>query len=140
MKILLVEDNKGDQLILQEAFAESCVECELLAVDDGAQAMEFLNREAPYEKAPRPDLILLDLNLPRKNGFEVLAAIREHADLSHVPVIMLSSSRAQTDICESYHRNASAYLSKPSEYRGFINLARTIQDFWINQVSYCAHR
>src|SRR5262245_34872113 len=113
MKILLVEDNEGEQLIIKEAFEEAKVYCELDMVDDGEQAMQYLENQGPYQDASRPDLIILDLNLPKIKGREVLQRIRQSERLAHIPVIILSNSRALKDICQCYELHASAYVGKP---------------------------
>jgi len=139
MKILLVEDNEGEQLIIQEAFSEAKVNCDLSIASDGEEAIKFLTNQAPFSEAPRPDLILLDLNLPKINGQEVLSSIRQNPRLKHIPVIVLSNSRTLKDICQCYSLNASAYVGKPSGFQGFINLAQMIRMFWIELVCYCSH-
>ena len=139
MKILLVEDSEGEQLIIQEAFREAQVFCDLRIASDGEEALKLLNNEPPFTKAPRPDLIILDLNLPKINGQEVLSCIRKNTRLEHIPVIVLSNSRTLKDICQCYALNANAYVGKPNGFDGFINLAKMIRMFWIELVCYCSH-
>lgn len=139
MNVLLIEDNKGDQVIMQEAFAEAQVNCQLHIVKDGVEAMEFLNRQNQYKDAPRPNLILLDLNLPRKNGREVLAEVKGDPKLAHIPLLVLSNSHSPTDICECYSLKANAYLGKPSRFQDFVDLAMIIKTFWLKLVYDCSH-
>lgn len=139
MRILLVEDNRGDQVIMQEAFQEAKVPCELDLVKDGVEAVEFLKREGQFKNAGRPDLIILDLNLPRKNGHEVLAEIKQHPTLKHIPVIVLSNSCSPNDVCDSYELRANIYIRKPSGFQGFVDFAHMIGTFWIKLACYCTH-
>lgn len=139
MNILLIEDNKGDQVIMQEALNEAQVDCQLNIVQDGVEAMCFLNKEKEYKDAPRPDLILLDLNLPRKNGREVLIEIKKSPKLEHIPLLVLSNSSSKQDICECYSLKANAYIGKPSKFQDFVDLANIIKVFWFRLVQYCSH-
>jgi len=133
--ILLVEDNPGDVRLTREAFEESQIANTLHVVTDGIEALDFLHRRKGYEDAPVPDLILLDLNLPRKNGEEVLEAVHdEDLDLSHVPVIVLTSSQAEEDVIRSYELQANAYLTKPVDPAEFIEIVRTFKEFWLEVV------
>lgn len=130
MEILLVEDNPGDARLAAEAFKEGRVQTRLHVVQDGIEAMAFLRRQGPYEAAPRPDLVLLDLNLPRKDGREVLAEIKEDADLRRIPVIVLTTSQAESDVSRSYDLHANCYIVKPVDFDRFIDVVKGIEDFW----------
>ena len=132
--ILLVEDNPGDVRLTQEAFREGHIDNDLHVVHDGAEAMEFLHRQGDHEDAPRPDMVLLDLNLPRMNGDEVLERIRDDPDLCHTPVVVLTGSRAEEDILRSYELQANAYLTKPVNPQEFIDTVRSFEDFWLSVV------
>jgi CheY-like chemotaxis protein len=134
MDILLVEDNPGDARLASEAFKEGSIPTRLHMVQDGIEAMSFLRREAPYEDAPRPDLVLLDLNLPRKDGREVLAEIKEDPLLRRLPVIVLTTSQAETDVSRSYELHANCYIVKPVDFDRFIDVVRGIEDFWCSLV------
>jgi len=137
MRILLVEDNEADRLIVRKAFATIEPETHVDTVEDGLEAMKYLKNIPPYETALKPSLILLDLNLPGKNGKEVLSEIKSDPELKKIPVAILSSSTARKDICESYSQNASCYLVKPYSFTEFIDLARSIHQFWDTKVRYC---
>jgi chemotaxis family two-component system response regulator Rcp1 len=139
MNILIVEDNKADQVIMKEAFKEAKSECQLNMVNDGVEALEFLNREGKFLSAPKVDLILLDLNLPRKNGREVLVEIKGKAKLKHLPVLVFSNSESPQDICQCYALGVNAYINKPSDFDEVVNLVGIIERFWIRQVRYCPH-
>jgi CheY-like chemotaxis protein len=132
--ILLVEDNPGDIRLTEEAFAQGQIANGLHVVTDGVEAMEFLHQRGEYTDAPRPDLVLLDLNLPRKDGEEVLAEIREDPDLESLPVVILTSSEAHEDIMSCYENRANAYLTKPVDPEEFIEVVHSIQDFWLSVV------
>jgi CheY-like chemotaxis protein len=134
IEILLVEDNPGDVRLTQEAFKEGKVSNQLRVVGDGIQAMEFLRREGVYADAPRPDIILLDLNLPKKDGREVLAEIRADAKLKRLPVVVLTTSEADWDILKVYDLNANCYITKPVDLDEFIKIVASIQDFWLTIV------
>jgi CheY-like chemotaxis protein len=134
IKILLVEDDPGDVVITREAFAENKVRNHLSVVSDGEAAMAFLRREEGFADAPRPDLILLDLNLPRKAGHEVLAEIKSDADLQRIPVVVLTTSDAEEDILRSYDLHANAYVTKPVDFDCFLNVVRQIDDFFVTVV------
>lgn len=133
--ILLVEDNSGDVRLVQEAFKElnppnPC----LHVVDDGAEAMRYLLQKAPYTETPRPDLILLDLNLPKKSGQEVLAEIKSHPNLRQIPVVILTTSQAERDVQICYDLQANCYLTKPSDLDEFFQAIRKFERFWFNTV------
>lgn len=134
INILLVEDNPGDVRLTQEAFEEGKVLNELHIVEDGIEALAFLNREGKYADAPRPGLILLDLNLPKKNGRDVLAEIKTSEDLRRIPVVVLTTSRSEEDILKSYELNANCYITKPVDLVQFIEVVRSIEDFWLSVV------
>lgn len=134
--ILLVEDNPGDIRLTREAFTEQSIANELHVTTDGAEALDFLHRRNGYEGAPRPDIILLDLNLPRLDGNEVLTRIRDTPDVSinNIPVIVLTSSQAEEDVIRSYELQANAYLTKPVDPIEFIETIRTFKAFWLEIV------
>ena len=134
IQILLVEDDPGDVLITREAFAENKVRNQLSVVSDGEAALAFLRREEGYASAPRPDLILLDLNLPRKAGHEVLAEIKSDTDLQRIPVVVLTTSDAEEDVLRSYDLHANAYVTKPVGLGQFLGVIKTIEDFWLTAV------
>jgi len=134
IEILLVEDNAGDARLAQEAMRDAKVRNNLNWVPDGVQAMAFLRREGRFSNAPRPDLILLDLNLPRKDGREVLSEIKGDASLKSIPVVILTTSQAEEDIHRAYLLNANCYVSKPVDLDQFMKVVRTIEDFWLTIV------
>ena len=134
VKILLVEDNPGDVRLTQEAFKENKVRNSLSVVEDGLEAMAFLHRAGKYTEAPRPDLILLDLNLPKKDGREVLAEIKEDPKLKSIPVVVLTTSKAEEDIIKSYNLHANCYITKPVDLEQFITVVKSIEDFWLTVV------
>ncbi|MFI9594153.1 response regulator [Nonomuraea sp. NPDC052265] len=129
--VLLVEDDQGDILLTREAFALNKVRNRLDVVNDGEQAMAYLRREGAYAGAPRPDLILLDLNLPRMNGLEVLREVKADATLRTIPVVILTTSEAEEDILHSYRLHANAYVAKPVDFEQFIRVVRQIDDFFV---------
>jgi len=131
IEILLVEDNPGDVRLTLEVFKESKMRNNLSAVGDGVEALAFLRREGKYVQSPRPDLILLDLNLPKKDGREVLAEIKEDPDLRCIPVVVLTTSQAERDVVRSYNLHANCYISKPIDLEQFIRVVRSIEDFWL---------
>jgi len=134
IEILLVEDNPGDVRLTKEALRESKVSTRMHVVLDGVQALAFLHREGEYATVPRPDLILLDLNLPRKSGREVLAEIKGNEDLRRIPVVILTTSQAEQDIIETYNLHANAYVNKPVDLDQFIKVVKSIEDFWFEIV------
>jgi two-component system, chemotaxis family, response regulator Rcp1 len=134
VSILLVEDNPGDIRLTQEALREGCVESELQVARDGVEALDLLRRRGRYADAARPDLILLDLNLPRKDGREVLAALKADDSLRRIPVVVLSTSRADEDIRASYDLHANCYITKPVDLDRFIAVVRSIDQFWLSLV------
>ena len=134
IQILLVDDDPGDVLITREAFAANKVRNHLSVVSDGEAAMAFLRREGEFASAPRPDLILLDLNLPTKAGHEVLAEVKSDTDLQRIPVVILTTSDAEEDIVRSYDLHANAYVTKPVDFDRFLNVVRQIDDFFVTVV------
>jgi CheY-like chemotaxis protein len=134
IEILLVEDNLGDARLTQEALREARVSNRMSHVRDGVEAMAFLRREGAFIRAPRPDLILLDLNLPRKDGREVLAEIKGDDRLRRIPVVVLTVSQADEDILRAYNLNANCYIAKPVDLDQFIKVVRSIEDFWLTIV------
>ena len=134
IEILLVEDNPGDVRLTREALHDSKLEIRLHHVPDGVEAMRFLKREGPHEAAPMPDLVLLDLNLPRKDGREVLAEIKADERLRHLPVVILTSSEAEQDIARAYELHANCYVTKPVDLDQFITIVRSIEQFWFTIV------
>jgi CheY-like chemotaxis protein len=135
VEILLVEDNPGDVRLVREAFKEGKVVNNLHVVTDGAAAMEFLRQQGAYENAPRPDLILLDLNLPRKDGREVLAEIKSDEKLRRIPVVVLTTSEAEQDILRAYDLNCNCFITKPVDLEQFIRVVESIDNFWLNVVA-----
>ncbi len=133
-RILLVEDNPGDVRLTMEALKEGKIMNELSVVNDGVEAIDFLRRRAKYANAPRPDLVLLDLNLPKKNGREVLAEIKSDETLRRIPVVILTVSKAEEDILKSYDLHANCYISKPIDFEQFTKVVKTIQNFWFTIV------
>jgi len=131
---LLVEDNPGDVRLTQEALKSHKVQNNLHVVTDGEEAMAFLRKQGKYKDAPRPDIILLDLNLPKKDGREVLAEIKSEPSLKTIPVVIISSSEAEQDIIKSYDLNANCYVTKPVNFDQFIKVVQSINDFWLTIV------
>lgn len=135
IEILMVEDNPGDVRLTQEALKDAKVSNTLRVVEDGAAALDFLYRRGDYADAPRPDLILLDLNLPKKNGREVLEVIKQDAQLKMIPVVILTTSQAEEDVVRAYSLHANCYISKPVDFTQFTKIVRTIEDFWLSIVT-----
>ncbi len=134
IEILLVEDNPGDVRLTQEAVREAKIRNTLNVVIDGEQAIAYVRRQGEYADQPRPDLILLDLNLPRKDGREVLQDLKSDPDLHRIPVVVLTSSAAEQDILRTYDLYANAYVTKPVDLEQFMHAVASIQDFWLNIV------
>jgi chemotaxis family two-component system response regulator Rcp1 len=132
--ILLVEDNSGDARLAMEALKEGKVRNKLHWVKDGVEAMEFLRREGEYHDAPRPDVVLLDLNLPRKDGREVLAEVKSDENLRRIPVVILTISADEQDILRSYDTHANCYITKPLDLDRFMEVVKSIEDFWLEIV------
>jgi CheY-like chemotaxis protein len=133
--ILLVEDNPTDAMLTMEAIGDSKVLNTLHHVSDGVEAMEFLLRQGPYATAPTPGVILLDLNMPRKNGFELLAEIKAHPTLRVIPVVVLTTSKADEDIVKSYGLHANCFVTKPVEFEELVQAVREIKEFWFSVVT-----
>lgn len=136
IEILLVEDNPGDVRLTIEGFKEGKILNHLSVVSDGVEAMAFLRREGRYAEAPRPELILLDLNLPRKDGREVLEEIKNDKNLKRIPVVILTSSEAEQDVAKSYDLHANCYVTKPVELDQFIGVIKNIEQFWFTVVKH----
>jgi CheY-like chemotaxis protein len=134
IEVLLVEDDPGDVLMTREAFEEHKIGNRLHVVPDGVEALAYLRREEPYPQAIRPDLILLDLNLPRRDGREVLQEIKNDDDLRHIPVVVLTTSQLDEDILRSYQLHANAYVTKPVDFDRFIQAVRQIDEFFVSVV------
>jgi CheY-like chemotaxis protein len=134
IEVLLVEDDPGDVLMTREAFAEHKLGNRLNVVSDGAQALAYLRREGEFADAVRPDLVLLDLNLPRRDGREVLAEIKNDESLHQIPVVVLTTSQAEEDILRSYQLHANAYVTKPVDFDRFIAVVRQIDEFFVSVV------
>jgi CheY-like chemotaxis protein len=134
IEILLVEDDPGDTLMIREAFEDNKITNNLTALTDGVQAVDYLHQRGEYVGATRPDLILLDLNLPLKDGREVLAEIKEHDELRVIPIVVLTTSAAEEDILRSYQLHANAYVTKPVDFERFIEVVRQIDEFFVSVV------
>lgn len=132
--VLLVEDDPGDVLMTQEAFADNKVSNTLHVVSDGVQAMDFLHKRGDYVNVPTPDLMLLDLNLPRMDGREVLAAVKGDPELRQIPVVVLTTSEAEQDVLRSYELHANAFVTKPVDFDRFIEVVRQIDQFFVGVV------
>ena len=139
VEILLVEDNPGDARLMVEALKEGKVLNHLSIVYDGVEALAFLRQEGQYADAPRPDLIMLDLNLPKKDGREVLADIKADDNLKIIPVVILTTSRAEEDVFRSYNLHANCYISKPVDLEQFLEVLKYIEDFWLTVVKLPPH-
>jgi two-component system response regulator len=135
VEILMVEDSPVDALITKEAFEQARFVNHLHVVEDGVKAMQFLRREGELASSPRPDLILLDLNMPRKNGREVLAEIKADPEYKTIPVVILTTSQAEQDILEAYGLHANCYIVKPVGFENFVAAAKSIQQFWFSVVT-----
>ena len=136
VKILLVEDNPADVDLTIEQLEASKILCKIAVAKDGLEAMDFLLHRSPHENASKPDLILLDLNLPKKDGRQVLAEIKNHPDLRRIPVVVLTSSQAEEDIVKTYDLHANAYVTKPVDLKGFGKIVKAIEGFWFSVVCY----
>jgi len=135
IEILLIEDNPGDVLLIKEALTDSKYQLHLTWVKDGVEALNYLYRHNNYQNAIMPDLILLDLNLPKKDGREVLEAIKHDRQLKIIPVIILTSSKAESDVFKSYYLHANCYLTKPVDLNCFIDIIRSVEQFWLTVVN-----
>ncbi len=131
IEILLVEDSPSDTELTIEALTEARVRNRLNVVEDGVEAMAFLRRQGRYADKPRPDLIMLDLNLPRKDGREVLAELKADEDLKAIPVVVLTTSHAEQDVLRAYHLHANCYITKPVDFEQFLSVVRSIESFWL---------
>ena len=134
IEVLLVEDNPGDVDLTREALKESKILNRLHVVPDGEEALSFLFRQGAYANAPRPDLVLLDLNLPKKDGREVLTIVKQDPDLRTIPIVVLTTSKAEEDIFKAYSSYANCYISKPVDYMQFTSVIQKIEDFWFSIV------
>jgi chemotaxis family two-component system response regulator Rcp1 len=135
IEILLVEDNPGDVRLIQEALRDGKVWNNPHVVTDGEAALDFVYRRGPFTQAPRPDMVLLDLNLPKKDGREVLAVIKSDADLKRIPVVVLTTSKEEEDVHRAYNLAANCYVTKPVEFEEFMKVIRAIEDFWLTIVA-----
>ena len=140
IQVLLVEDSPGDVRLTQEAFREANIAIQLHIVSCGVEAMEFLRQEGRHPQSPRPDLILLDLNLPRMDGREVLEIIKADDGLKSIPTIILTTSQAEADIAKSYLLQANSYLTKPVQLEAFESLVMSINDFWLTKATLPQHQ
>ena len=131
VEILLAEDNPGDVRLTEKALEQGKIVNNLHVVEDGVEAMKYLRQEGEYEDSPRPDLMLLDLNMPRMDGQEVLEEMSEDPILRRIPVVVLTSSEAEEDIVQSYELNANAYLTKPVDFEGFMDVIGSVEEFWL---------
>lgn len=136
VEILLAEDNPGDVRLTEKALEEGNLRNNLHVVNDGVQALKFLHQEDEYTDKPRPDLVLLDLNMPNKDGKDVLREIKDHPDLRRIPIVILTSSEAEEDVVKSYDLHANAYLTKPVDFQGFIDIVDHLEDFWLEVVKF----
>lgn len=136
VEILLVEDNPGDVKLTRKALEQANLENNLHVANNGVEAMKFLQNEAGHADAPRPDLVLLDLNMPKMDGQDVLAEMKEDDELSRIPVVILTSSESEEDVVKSYDLNANAYLTKPVDYNGFIDIVDSLENFWLQVVKF----
>ena len=135
VEVLLIEDNPGDVRLTREAFKEGRILVNLTVASDGMEAMDVLARRGPHANQTRPDLILLDLNLPKKNGREVLVEIKADSELKRIPVIVMTTSKAEQDVHKAYNLNANCYITKPVDLDQFLNVVRSIEDFWLTIVT-----
>ncbi len=135
VQLLLIEDNPGDVRLTREALKNSEINVHLSVARDGVEAMDFLRRSGRFADAPKPDLVLLDLNLPRKNGREVLSEIKSDPELKRIPVLIMTTSRAEQDVNRAYHLNANCYITKPMDLDEFLRIVKAIEDFWLKTVT-----
>jgi len=139
VEILLAEDNPGDVMLTKKALEQGKLANNLHVVTDGVEALEYLRQEGEYADEPRPDLVLLDLNMPRKDGQDVLEELQDDPDLRRIPVVVLTSSESEEDIAKSYELNANAYLTKPVDFDGFIEIVNRMENFWFKVVKLPEH-
>jgi CheY-like chemotaxis protein len=140
VEILLVEDNPGDTRLTIEALKESKINNTLNTVEDGDQALKYLRQESPYDKARRPDLILLDLDLPNMSGRELLEIVKNDKELRRIPIVILTISESDADVLQSYDMQANAYVRKPIDLDQFVRVVQSIEDFWFTVVKYPGHK
>jgi two-component system, chemotaxis family, response regulator Rcp1 len=134
IEILLIEDNVGDVGLMREALSEAKVPNRLHVAQDGIEALQFLKKEHQYAGSPSPDLVVLDLNIPRRNGFEVLDLIKSDPQFKRIPVIILTSSKAEADVLKCYNSHANAYVTKPGDFDRYVNVVKIIDEFWLSTV------
>lgn len=134
VEILLAEDNPGDARLTEKAFDRGNIINNLHVVENGIETMKFLTREGEYREKPRPDIVLLDLNMPGKDGWEVLEEVQDDPELARIPIIVLTSSEAEEDIVKSYELQANAYLTKPVDFQGFLEIVDGFEEFWLSVV------
>ena len=134
VEILLVEDNEGDVGLVEEVFKEAKIRNNIYVAEDGEEAMLFLNKEGQFSDVPRPDIILLDLNLPIKDGREVLEEIKNDDNFKRIPVVVLTTSKSEEDVLKSYDLHANSYITKPVDFDQFIKVIKSIEDFWLDVV------
>ena len=134
IEILLVEDNPGDVELTREAFIDGKIGNRINVARDGVEALEYLRRKGIYANATRPDIVLLDLNLPRKSGLEVLSELKADPDLRSIPIVVLTTSRDEVDIARSYHEHANCYISKPVDFDAFMEVVQSLESFWLTIV------
>ncbi|MGZ7096115.1 MAG: response regulator [Methanobacterium sp.] len=134
VNILLVEDNPADARLIEEVFKDTNVGNRIFVVKDGVEAMDFLNHQNKFSDAPRPEIILLDLNLPRKDGREVLKEVKENDELKSIPIVILTTSSAKEDVIKTYHNHANCYITKPVDFDQFMKVITAIEDFWLRVV------
>lgn len=135
VNILLVEDNPADARLIEEVFKDTNVKNRIFVVKDGVEAMDFLYNENNYVDAPRPEIILLDLNLPRKDGREVLKEVKANEDLKSIPIVILTTSSAKEDVIRTYNNHANCYITKPVDFDQFLQVINAIEDFWLKVVN-----
>jgi len=134
IKILLVEDNPADIRLIKEVFKDTDSNNEIYVVKDGVDALNFLNKKAGFGDAPKPDIILLDLNLPRKDGREVLKEIKENDNFKYIPIVVLTTSSSKEDVIKTYGNHANCYITKPVDFDRFLKVIRSIEDFWLKMI------
>ena len=134
IEIMLIEDNLGDNRLTKEVFKEAAVPNRIQIVTNGVEAMQYLNQDGHYQNAARPDLILLDLNIPKKDGREILKELKENPDLKCIPIIVLTTSQSEMDIKSTYEHYANAYITKPRDLNEFIEVIKSIEEYWLRTV------
>jgi len=139
IKIFLVEDNEGDIVLTKQAFKNVKIATSINVAKDGIEALSYLRKEGPFKNVETPDLVLLDINLPRKNGLKVLEEIKNDDKLRSIPVMMMTTSDSEKDIVESYYNHANCYIVKPVDFKNFMNVVQTIKDFWVSLVKLPKH-